>query len=464
MPHQPPVRRTAIRQRLIAPDIARGLTLLGIALANVSTAWVAHPNAELAKSLGGVYEGSALDQITVVLGTMFVHVRGLPMFSTLLGFGIGMIVVSLSRRQYPLGSARWVIIRRYGVLALFGVVHTIFLFFGDIMFFYGLCGIVLALLITLRDKTLLWLAGVIQMLVLVSMSLSAFFLAISPESAAMFGASGGLFAPPESYGEVLGNGAMMVGIVGVGFFFQAFLFMPLMIFGFVLARRGILTDVRAHAKLLWTMVGVGVAVILLIGLPWGLAEIGVLPTRLAPALQMLNTGFGLLTGPAIIAAIALASQPLQDRHNAARAAGKSPVLSLPVRALKALGQRSMSGYLLQSVFFLILVLPFTLNLGEGEGAFVLSLIAFGVWFATLVIALLLDLAGKPGPVEYLHRLLSYGRRGLQDPWQPKPLNVEAGPPGPLAVKEEELEQGTLMSGEVQDCLPAPPRSGFSGRR
>lgn len=438
--HQPLIQRTANRQRLISPDIARGLTLLGIALANVGTAWVAHPDAELAGSLGGVYDGSIADQITVVLGTLFVHVRGLPMFSTLLGFGIGMIAMSLSRRRYPLGRARWVIIRRYGFLALFGLAHTIFLFFGDIMFFYGLCGIVMALLLPLRDKTLLWVAGVLQVLVLVGMSLSASYLFLHPESAAMFGATGAMFGPAESYGEMLGNGAMMVGLVGFGFIFQAFLFMPLMIFGFVMARRGILSDVRAHATLLWTLVGVGVAVILLIGLPWGLAEIGVLPTTLAPALQMLNTGFGMLTGPGIIAAIALASQPLQDRLNAARVAGEQPGLSLPVRALKALGQRSMSGYVLQSVFFLILLMPFTLNLGAGQGAFMISLIAFGVWCATLIIALLLDVAGRPGPVEYVHRLLSYGRKGLPDPWQPKQLAQASGTPVRLAAEQVQPER------------------------
>lgn len=85
MPQPPePVGRTAAKVRIISPDLARGLTLLGIALANVGTAWVENPGAELAGGLGGVYEDSLLDKVVVVLGTMFVHVRGLPMFATLL--------------------------------------------------------------------------------------------------------------------------------------------------------------------------------------------------------------------------------------------------------------------------------------------------------------------------------------------------------------------------------------------
>lgn len=424
MTEHPPAVRTANQIRIISPDFARGLMLLGIALANVGTAWVANTQADLATSLGGIYDDSLPDKLAVVLGTMFVHVRGLAMFSTLLGFGVGMIVMSLSRRNYPLGSARGVILRRYGLLALFGALHAVFLFFGDIMYFYGLCGMVLALLITFRDKTLLWIAGIAQGLVLLFSVLGAVFAFVSPETGGLLTGSGVVMEAPGSYLAVLGTGAMMIGLTTLGFVFQALMFMPVMLFGFVLARRGVLIDVHSHRRLLWTLVGVGAAVVLLIGLPWGLAEIGVLPTSLAAGLQMLNSGFGLLTGPAFIAAVALAAQPLQERLNRSRAAGEPTRLPVGVRAVNALGKRSMSGYLLQSLFFFLLVMPFTLNLGAELGAFGLSLIATGVWLATLLIAWALEAAGKPGPFEQLHRRLSYGRTGLREQW--RPAEAQAG--------------------------------------
>lgn len=425
-----PRERTANRQRLVSPDLARGITLLGIALANVVTHWVVN-DAERASNYGGVHDNSVLDQVTVVLGTMFIHVRGLPMFATLLGLGIGMIVMSLWRRGYPVNSTRWALVRRYGLLAIFGAVHMVFLFFGDILVFYGLAGMFMAVLITLRDKVLLWIAGLMLALVILGTTVLGLLTAVLPGLNDLFGGGAegfsgpGGFTDPATYGDNLLLG--LIVLVGGIFAFplQALMFLPLIILGFVAARRGILTDTRAHRKLLLTWVWVGGAVIVVIGLPWGLSEIGILPTTLAPAFQMINSGLGLLTGPAIVAAVALLSQPLQDRINQARAAGDTPKLPFPVRALTALGKRSMTGYVLQSVFFIILVRPFGLGLGAGHGAFVASLIGLGVWVATVAIALGLDYADKPGPLEYLHRLLAYGRGGVQRRWQPKALR-EAG--------------------------------------
>ena len=145
--------------RLIAPDFARGLTLLGIAMANVTTAWLS-PRAPLpGASSGGILNNSVWDKVTIVLENMFVHVRGLPMFATLMGYGVGMIAMSLYRKQYPIGKARGVLARRYGFLALFGAFHMVFIFFGDIMFLYGCVGILLGLMIGVSDKIMLWIAG-----------------------------------------------------------------------------------------------------------------------------------------------------------------------------------------------------------------------------------------------------------------------------------------------------------------
>ena len=92
--------RTAVRTRILAPDVARGLALLGIAWANISTGWaLADPGAPGAY-FGGIRDGNMLDEVIVVLSAMFAHVRGLPMFTVLLGFGVGLITMSLSRRSF----------------------------------------------------------------------------------------------------------------------------------------------------------------------------------------------------------------------------------------------------------------------------------------------------------------------------------------------------------------------------
>lgn len=82
-------------KRMIIPDVARGLALLGIALANASMMWFASNIEDPALFLGGINNNSALDTITAAVTAVIAHNRGLPMFSTLLGFGVGLIVASL---------------------------------------------------------------------------------------------------------------------------------------------------------------------------------------------------------------------------------------------------------------------------------------------------------------------------------------------------------------------------------
>ena len=82
----------------------------------------------------------------------------------------------------------------------------------------------------------------------------------------------------------------------------------------------------------------------------------------------------MLTGPGIVAAATLALEPFQRR-------GARPWFLWP---LIALGKRSMTGYVLQSVFFLALVYPFTLNIGPEFSAAGQATLAAGVWLATLI--------------------------------------------------------------------------------
>ncbi|WIM69894.1 DUF418 domain-containing protein [Corynebacterium suedekumii] len=226
---------TPSRIRYATPDIARGIALLGIALANISTAWILTTDASYAEHFGGVYgQGSVLENLAVVFSAMFVHVRGLPMFTTLLGFGVGLITMSLWRRNYPLPRARTVLLRRYGLLAVFGLVHLVLLFFGDIMVSYGLGAMVLATMISLKDRTLMIIAWVLIGIQIAFTTAGAVVMALVPDLMA-FGL--GDIADNSSYlgylrtNLVVGGSQLMALPVTVG------MLLPLMIIGFVWARR-----------------------------------------------------------------------------------------------------------------------------------------------------------------------------------------------------------------------------------
>lgn len=403
----PATRAAAPAKRLLAPDLLRGLMLWGIALANVPTAWIMLGGASPSK--GPIVDDSLLDKLTLLFTSTFIHARGFPLFSTLLGFGVGVLASSFYRRGCPLSAARKALVRRYGFLALFGTVHLIFIFFGDIMLAYGLIGMLMATMISWQTRTLLWLAGGLfaaaNLVVVAGFFLLQALLGAEATQALM--AENSLESlgqvAPANYGQLLLLNLTIFAFILLGFPIQALALLPLMILGMVLAREGVLADpVRFRKPLLWLAVAGSLAAIGT-GLPAGLEELGLLDTQI---FSLLTGSLGVLGGPGFIALMVLLLQGLQAKLD------QGASLPLVLRPLVALGKRSMTGYVLQSLIFLAVFAPFGLGLFAQAGAFTLFWVATAGWVLTLAICWALDLAGKPGPLEAAHRRLSYGRAGL----------------------------------------------------
>lgn len=399
-------------RRLIVPDLARGMALLGIAMANAAQAWIINDWSEDTSragwSVGGVRPDNFLDQVCAVFAAMFVHVRGLPMFNTLLGFGFGLVVASLFRKGYTQKEARRVLVRRYGILALFGLIHLFLLFFGDIMLSYGLVGVVMAFMLKLSTKRLrrisYWILGIFATLGVLGTAMQWFF-EFDPTEI-------GLVPTAElvTVGDYFSANLQMAVFVVASLPFQVLQLAALAMLGFVWAQEGVLTNVDAHRKTLKTWTWIAVAIIVLIGVPWGLTAAGVLPSRLETTFFLLNQALGYFTGPGILAAFALATDSLRNE--------------VPgwARAFVALGKRSMSGYLAQSFLFIALVVPAFLGLGNDTTVSGKIGIGILVWFITLLLAVALEAAGKQGPFEWAHRHLSYGKTGRIEPKQLQPEN------------------------------------------
>ncbi|WP_051255744.1 DUF418 domain-containing protein [Corynebacterium freiburgense] len=400
-------------KRILAPDLARGFTLLGIAVANVVDSWLPPPAVEGKIVNPNLVEAPAIDKFFVVFNAVFVHIRGLPMFATLLGYGIGLLTLSLTRREYPIKAAKRVLVRRYGVLALFGLVHMFFLYSGDIMFFYGIAGMLLAVMISWSDKRLLKIAAI-------GLCIFAFFICVFAVGYYM-----SLFDLPKG---VEFGGTAAIPQSWLGYFLQGPTFLLfnltnlpfelmstgiLIILGFLAARRGILSHPERHKRLLTWLVVVAAIVALVVGTPLGLVRIGMLPEEWAPLLMIMNGSLGLLTGPGIIAAVALASISLQRRLDSGEADGRPFTLPVFIEMIVALGRRSMTGYVLQSMILLPLVAPFLLNVLQYHGVAFSDFVGLSVWLITLCVAYLLEHCGKKGPLEALHRRLSYGKDGLR---------------------------------------------------
>ncbi|WP_081306983.1 DUF418 domain-containing protein YeiB [Edwardsiella tarda] len=115
--------------RIATLDALRGLALLGILLMNI--VGFALPKAAY---LNPAYQGmpSAGDQVAWLLSSLLVQGKFLALFALLFGAGLEMLL--------PRGAI-W-IQTRLGWLVLFGLVHTLVLWDGDILLAYGLIGLV----------------------------------------------------------------------------------------------------------------------------------------------------------------------------------------------------------------------------------------------------------------------------------------------------------------------------------
>lgn len=208
---------------------------------------------------------------------------------------IGMVAASLARKGYGPAESRRILLRRYAWLGVCGLAHMFLLFYNEIMFAYGLVGVGLAVVYRMASKSLRHIAYVILgcfAAFCASGALGAFYGYFDPHST-----RDQLSTDLTTFGAYFSaNAHSAVGYVQ-GIWFIAIELFALAVIEVVWARERVLFDVHAHRRTLTTRTWIAAAVVLLVGVPWGLSINGVLPSELEPVFYMLNQGFGFLTGP-----------------------------------------------------------------------------------------------------------------------------------------------------------------------
>lgn len=123
-----------IIMRITSLDVLRGFAILGILLLNITF----HSNIYL----GYVPFDPALrnDQIMSALSSIFADGRFRTLFCLLFGAGLAIQYESFKRRNL---NAMIYLKSRLNWLVLFGFLHAVFIFGGDILMFYGLTGFLL---------------------------------------------------------------------------------------------------------------------------------------------------------------------------------------------------------------------------------------------------------------------------------------------------------------------------------
>lgn len=390
--------------RAFAPDIARGLMLLAVMIANTTFYITGREPGLLMRPT----DPGPADRVVDVLSALFIDNRAYPMFAFLFAYGVHQIVSRQAARGVPWRRTAWLLTKRDAWLLGIGVLHTVLLFPGDIITSYALCGFVLILLVRAPGWALwsifafsfLWNA-----LVSTADALSVSGLLSEQElDAQLDSLTASVEAPTASAGLLARIELLPLSLLNQPFFVPALL--APMSLGLLLARRSVLERPWERPRLVATLGWTGLACAVLGGAPlaWGLA-FGFEPSPMWLLASSLSNATGVLAGVGWPCLIALALARLQRRHDVDPSARPGPA----GRALQALGKRSMSGYLAQSVFSVLLFPAYSLDLGSRLGTFGMTAAGVGVWLLTLSGAVLLERADRPGPMEWLLRRLVYGR-------------------------------------------------------
>jgi uncharacterized protein len=136
-------------QRIESLDILRGIAIFGILLVNMKS--FSGPDSPI-RALSYEYFNQSYNIWTNVLLEFFVQGNFITMFSFL--FGFGMILMS-ERAKENNRSFLPVFLRRQFVLLLFGAVHVLFFWYGDILVTYAVVGVIMLLFYRLPRKALL---------------------------------------------------------------------------------------------------------------------------------------------------------------------------------------------------------------------------------------------------------------------------------------------------------------------
>jgi uncharacterized protein len=220
LPSPPPLAPVATGQRIEALDVVRGFALLGIFLMNIE--WFNRPISAMNEGMPRGLTG--LDWLASWFVAYFVAGKFWTIFSLLFGMGFAVMLVRAERAGRAFTQ---VYLRRILALAVFGAVHFIYVWDGDILFSYAVGALGLLIVLYGRAKPVVMACAVL------------IGLGFIPDADAFFGVAGGL--------AVMGllalylRGEKRLGWRGIS--------MP--VFSVILLLAGVLTSIAAIGFWVW---------------------------------------------------------------------------------------------------------------------------------------------------------------------------------------------------------------------
>ena len=385
---------------------------------------------EMSQGASHPVDGSAVDKVSDFLVITLVDLRTYPMFAFLFGYGMMQLYNRQVASGTPEDAARKLLQKRNWMLLAFGFVHAALLWTGDVLGAYGLAGLLMVwLFFEAKDATLVVWAWVLGGLLTVATAFAvtgAYSTAQLPADDPLARSLAADFAPAAdsvastSYLYSIGDrlASWTVGSIAQG---VLMLVVPMMLLlAFWAGRRRILENPGEHLPLLRRVAVAGIAIGWLGPLPSALNHVGAIAVPDHAAwiffypVQILTGFFG---GLGYVALFGLLGHRVALRRAGTPARNLLTTDGPFLGAVQAVGKRSLTSYLLQSVLCAPVLAAWGLGLGEHLSSWSMLLYAVAVWALTVVFAVWQERTGRRGPAETALRRLVYGRPA-QAPVQP----------------------------------------------
>ncbi len=380
-------------------DALRGIAVLGVLVVNVT--FMAAPVLFLPPEDIQVGGFDTVDAFFSGLVAWLINGKMIALLAALFGAGMGLIAA----RNLASGRLRRVLfVRRSLFLIVLGLIHMIVLFPGDILFAYGVTGLVAILFLRRSPKALLWWAGGIAsfgFLIVAAANVATLILGTSDLASSFTEerASATAAYDGRDYGGVIITNATMSLLVQLNATIvgQTWI-LPLFLIGMAAAKAGIIANPSAHRALLRRTALIGIVV----GLP---ANLLLFPMGVLGASGVVPPEGGVLMGIAS-AAVTVFAVPILS-------AGYASALTLlwlrvpAPRPLVAVGRMALTAYLLQSLLAFGFFFGFA---AYGKVGFAASLLlVLAIWVAITAFCMLWLRRFAFGPMEWLWRVVTYLR-------------------------------------------------------
>ncbi|MBG9211528.1 DUF418 domain-containing protein [Mammaliicoccus sciuri] len=371
------------KQRIFSIDALRGFSLLGILLMNILT--FAYPYQIINPFEFFQHQDGAWFKIS----SLFIIASFYPIFAFLFGYGLSIMYQnSLDKglNYYPM------ITRRLLFLLLLGIIHGVFIFYGDILSTYALLGLIAIIFVRLKPQyTLIALSigiGIFVLLYLLPMILLKDVTQIESFVGLQELERVNNILSSADYVSIIGFNLKYFGMnIANAILVGPFSILPIMLFGIYAHQINWFNKIKQH-KNLYMVIGV---VVLILGLAIKMIQI-VLEGSVTSQLMSQMIG-----GPIVALSYIMFFVILCEDQTVRKI----------LTPLQSIGKLSLTTYISQSIICILIFYGVGLNYYGKLPVLTIYIIGIVIYCVQLIVSYLYLLRFKQGLLEKLWRKVTY---------------------------------------------------------